>query len=213
MTSTVAITDEKRRPRPADFSMRIVEFFIEFLCEMFTRTDEFQYNPDERKSNILIADKFADVMDHLGKKPALITDLKSIVKQEIGLDDSSGVQHPQYGRGKQYRTALYNTSLIIYAVSSNQWQSRRLAFVAGMGVTGFEPIIRKNGSFVDVNVPVPVGEPVKLVTGARGKVWSTPVTVQVSFEETWVRSIIQEELLEKFNFEVQINGVDFGSGC
>jgi hypothetical protein len=213
MSSTVAISSEKTRQRPADFSMRIVEFFLEFLCQMYMRIEEFQYHQDEVQSNILIADKFADVLDHLGKKPAIITDLKSIVKQNIGLDDRGGFRHPQFGLGKQYRTAMYNASLIIYAVSGNQWQSRRLAFMTGMGITGFEPEIRKNGKFIDVNVPVPVGEPVKLVTGARGKVWSTPVTVQVSFEETWVRSIIQEELLDKFILDIRLGGTSVGSGC
>lgn len=213
MTSTVAVTSENIIPRNADFSMRVVELFIEFLSEMYARLEEFEYNQDERLSRILIADKFADVLDHLGQKPALITDLKSVVKQTVGLDDLGGFEHPQHMLGKTYHTAVYNTSLIIYAVSRNQWQSRRLAFFTGMGITGFRDEIIKNGRFLDVTVPVPVGEPVKLVTAARGKVWSTPVTVQVSFEETWVRSIIQAELLDKIRLDMRLGGTSVGSGC
>ena len=158
-----------------------------------------------------VPDKFANVLDSLGKKPSLITDLKSIVKQEVAIEDRGGIAHPQRFLGKEYRTALYNSTLLIYCISSNQWESRKLAFLTGMGITGFEPEIRKKGKLVDVNVPVPVGEPVKLVTAAQARVWSTPVTVQVSFEETWLRSIIQDEILTSFQLGFTVNGEDLTS--
>jgi hypothetical protein len=209
--TTVAVPSEILRDRPHDFSDRIVDLFIDFLREMYRKMDEFTYQDDDRLTRVMIFDKFADNMDAVGQRPAIITDLKGISKGSVAIDDRGGLRHPNWRKGAEYRTDLFSGTLILHNTSSVQWESRRLAFLTGMGITGFEPEIRRKGQIFDVNVPNPVGEPVKLVTSSRGEVWSTPTTVQVSFEETWVRSIIEGELLGKMNIKVVNSG--FGESC
>jgi hypothetical protein len=202
--TVAAGTSGEVRDRPADFSDRVVDLFISFLRELYKHRDDFTYDDDDRITKIMVFDKYAINMDAVAQKPALVTDLKPISKQDVSMDDRAGVRHPDFNKGSEYRTTLFNATLLIHAVSSIQWESRHLAFLTGMGITGFEPEIRRQGIITDVNVVTPIGEPVKLVTSSRAEIWSTPTTVQVAFEETWVRSIIKSELLEKICPDIRV---------
>ncbi len=186
-----------------DFSDRIIDLFISFYQEVFRHMDEFRYSDDEKLTRLLIYDKFARNLDTVGKKPSLVTDLKSINKGDTVIDDFVG-NADLFQTGNKSQIDLFSTVLIVHAMSSVQAESRRLAFLAGFSVFGLEEELFKRGIF-ELRVPTVVGEPRKLVTSSEGEIWSTPTTIQVYFQDSWVTKIINSDILQRFAVKVNTN--------
>lgn len=185
-----------------DFSDRIIDTFISFLREVFRHMPDFRFDENDNLTQIMIYDKFARGLDAVGKKPALITDLKAITKGDAVIDDLHGVAHPDFfTKGSKYKTDLFRTIMIIHSMSSVQAESRRLAYLVGFSIFGLEEEFFSRGIF-ELSVPTPIGEPRKLVTSSQGEIWSTPTTVQISFQESWVTSMVNEDILKKFAIKV-----------
>jgi hypothetical protein len=191
--------------QPADFSDRIIDLFISFFQEVFRHMEDFRFSEDENLTQLMIYDKFARNLDAVGKKPALITDLKSINKGDSFLDDLHGVGNSGLLKGKgTVSTDLFNTVLIVHAMSSVQIESRRLAYLAGFSIFGLESEILSRGIH-ELSVPTVVGEPIKLVTSSQGEIWSTPVTVRIFFQDSWICKIVNSDILQKFAINTNLN--------
>lgn len=191
--------------QPVDFSDRIIDLFISFYQEVFKHMDEFRYSDDEKLTRLLIYDKFAKNLDTVGKKPSLVTDLKSINKGNTVINDFVG-NADFFQTGNKMKTDLFSTVLIVHAMSAVQAESRRLAFLAGFSIFGLEEELFKKGIF-ELSVPTVVGEPRKLVTSSEGEIWSTPTTIQVYFQDSWVTKIINSDILQRFATKVNILAV------
>lgn len=207
---TVNAQLESTRDTPADYSDRIIDTFILFFQEVFAGNGEFTFLEDEALTKLMILDKFPRNLDSVGKKPALITDLQSVNKTGSFLDDRAGYQHPEHYLGKRISTDLFTTVLIVHSVSQFYAQSRRLSFLAGACVYGLEGELFARGIH-DLSVPTVVGTPVKLITSNRGELWSTPTTIQISFQDDWVNSIIGSETLQKI--KIILRAEDLEPNC
>jgi hypothetical protein len=166
---TVNAQLETTRDTPADYSDRIINTFILFFQEVFAGNNEFTFIEDESLTKLMILDKFPSNLDSVGKKPALVTDLQPITKSDSFLDDRAGYRHPEHYLGKVTRTDLFNTVLVIHSISQFYAQSRRLSFLVGGCVYGFEKVLLAKGMH-ELSVPTVVGSPVKLITSSRGEV-------------------------------------------
>jgi hypothetical protein len=187
---------------PADFSDRIINLFLSFYKEVFRYMEDFKYDEDERKTGVMIYDKFARNLDTTGNRPSLITDLKSINKGDTILNDLHGIGNAGMMRtGNSVYTDLFNTVLIVHALSSVMAESRHLSYLAGFSVFALKEEFFKKGIF-HLSVPTVVGETRKLVTSSQGEIWSTPVTIRVYFQEAWIVQQIQTDILQKLSIQI-----------
>lgn len=206
-----SVTYEESASTAPDFSDRIIDTFISFLKAVFTNIDEFRFDENDSVTQIMVYDKFARNLDAVGKKPALVTDLKPITKGNVSMLDRHGIDAGYFTTGAEYKTDLFRTVLIIHSMSSVQAESRRLAYLVGFSIFAFREEFYDKGIF-DVFVPTVVGEPRKLITSSQGELWSTPTTVQIEFQDIWVKKIINSDILQKFAITVNATGVR-NPGC
>lgn len=103
--------------------------------------------------------------------------------------------------GSKTYTDLFNTILIVHAMSSVMAESRRLSYLAGFSVFAFQHELFKRGIH-DLSVPSIVGETRKLVTSSQGEIWSTPITIRIFFQDAWIKSQIDSDIVQKFKTQI-----------
>jgi hypothetical protein len=177
---------------------------LEFLQAIFSQRApaSFQYDEDDEKSRIIIADVHAVDLKTVGSRPAIVAVRGPLTWSGTGLGGSS-LEQRKIATGKYTLNDILTGSLAISCISREGVEAEQLGHLVFNSFKWFQPVLRKYGflSIKSLNIGA---EAIIESEGADDKSYIVPIYLTAQIQDRWTLDTVAERNLQKLVAEATI---------
>lgn len=189
-----SIADGELIPNAAIFFKRTA---LEFLQVIFSERapESFQYDEDDEKSRIIIADVHAVDLKTVGSRPAIVAVRGPLTWAGTGLGGSS-LEKRDVRTGKYTLNDILTGSVAISCISREGVEAEQLGHLVFNSFKWFQPVLRKYGFFSIKSLNIGA-EALIESEGADDKSYIVPIYLTAQIQDRWTLDTVAEKKLQK----------------
>ncbi len=157
---------------------------LEFLQALFSQREDFTYNSEDSKTNILICDQHAENIDNISDKPGIIAvrgPVSILSPQGLG---GNGIESRNMMSGAIRKLDVLAGSIVLNCVARNANDAENIAHIVFNSFNVFSEVLRKKGFFSVKGLNIG-NEQVVMTDGGEVDMYIVPVYVNATMEVAW----------------------------